>query len=161
MSLLAPEGRTPRLRLIGSDHLSPETGVSLRKFVDESGIEDRVELIQTAVPDDELLAHFAAADAFVFPNELQTWGLAPLEAIAAGTPVVVSRGAGVHEVLDGRPGVQLVDPRAPEQIAAALENIRNAPGDWDVTETREWSRTELSSTAFAGHMADLFESLAS
>ncbi|MBJ7353318.1 MAG: glycosyltransferase family 4 protein [Thermoleophilaceae bacterium] len=159
VAMLSPEGRKPHLRIIGSDHLSPETGAEMREFVAQSGIEDRVEQIQTAVPDDQLLAHFAAADAFVFANEKQTWGLAPLEAIAAGTPVVVSRGAGVHEVLDGRKGVQLVDARAPEQIAAALERIRSSPEDQDVTETREWSRQEFSSSAFSGRMADLFASV--
>lgn len=157
---LTEDGPSPHLRLIGSDHLSPETGVRLRQFVTESGIGDRVEMIQSAVSDAELLAHFAAADAFVFANELQTWGLAPLEAIAAGTPVVVSRGAGVHEVLDGRDGVQLVDPRSPDQIAAALENIRRDPAAYDVTATRDWSREQFSAAAFARQMADLFAELA-
>lgn len=156
VGMLSPEGRAPRLRVIGSNHLSPETGAELVSFIDESGIADRVELVQTAVNDELLLAHFAAADVFVFANERQTWGLAPLEAIAARTPVIVSRGAGVHEVLDGRDGVQLVDPRSPDQIAAALERVRANPEAFDVTTTREWSREALSATAFAGQMAEIF-----
>jgi glycosyltransferase involved in cell wall biosynthesis len=149
-----------RLRVIGSDHVSPETAQALRAQVDAAGLTDRVELIQDAVSDAELVAHFAAADAFVFANELQTWGLAPLEAIAAGTPVIVSRGAGVHEVLGGRPGVQLVDTRSPKQIAEALERIRRDRSAFDVAATREWSHAELASTTFATRMAELFEELA-
>ena len=159
IGLLDDNGRRPQLRLIGSDHLYPETGAMLRDLVASENLEDRVELIQTAVSDSDLVAHFAAADAFVFPNEFQTWGLAPLEAIAAGTPVVVSRGAGVHEVLEGRKGVQLVDPRAPQQIADALQRIRLDPAGFAVTETREWSREEFGSRTFAARMAELFESL--
>jgi glycosyltransferase involved in cell wall biosynthesis len=159
VGLLSDRGRAPKLRLIGSDHLSPETGAMLREIVAAEALEQRVELIQTAVSDDDLVAHFAAADAFVFPNELQTWGLAPLEAIAAGTPVVVSRGAGVHEVLEGRDGVQLIEPRHPEQIAAALQRIREAPGEFDVATTREWTRSEFSAQHFAERMAELFTRL--
>lgn len=161
VGMLADGPRRPKLRVIGSDHLSPETGERLRDFVAQSGIADRVEMIQSAVSDEDLLAHFAAADAFVFANERQTWGLAPLEAIAARTPVVVSRGAGVHEVLEGRAGVQLVDPRSPEQIAVALERVRGEPSAYDVTATREWTRDEFSAAAFARHMADLFAELTS
>lgn len=156
IGLLREGDRPVKLRVIGSDHLSPETGAALREFAAASGHAERVELIQTAVSESDLIAHFAAADVFVFANDRQTWGLAPLEAIAAKTPVVVSRGAGVHEVLTGRKGVELVDPRAPEQIAAAIERIRGDAGEYDVTETRAWSRVALSAEAYAGHMADLF-----
>lgn len=48
--------------------------------------------------ENELLSLYAAADLFVFPNMQQIWGLAVIEAAAAGLPVVVSDGAGVHEV---------------------------------------------------------------
>ena len=118
---------------------------------------DRVELIQTAVSDADLVAHFAAADAFVFANQRQTWGLAPLEAIAAGTAVVVSRGAGVHEVLDGHQGVQLVDPQSPQQIAGALQRIKDDPAAYDVSETRAWTRKQFSAEAYARRMLELFE----
>lgn len=159
LAQLQENGRPPRLRLIGSDHQSPETAEGLRAFIAESGIADRVEMINTAVSDEVLRAHFAAADAFVFANEHQTWGLAPLEAIAAGTPVVVSRGAGVHEVLEGRAGVQLVDARAPDQIADALERIRQDASAFEVSATREWTREEFSAETFARRMAELFERL--
>lgn len=158
---LSPEGRTPHLRIIGSNHLFPEVGTELEAQIAAAGLEGRADLIQEAVGESDLLAHFAAADAFVFANEMQTWGLAPLEAIAAGTPVVVSRGAGVHEVLEGHSGVQLVDPRSPDQIAAALENIRRDPAAWDVTETREWTRDEFSTPTYARKMAELFDELRS
>lgn len=46
----------------------------------------------------ELRTLFAASDLFIFPNTPQTWGLAPVEAAAAGLAVVVSDGAGVSEV---------------------------------------------------------------
>jgi glycosyltransferase involved in cell wall biosynthesis len=159
LAQLKPHDRATRLRLIGSDHMFPETGILLRGLVAQEGARDMVDLITDPVGDSELVAHFAAADVFVFPNEMQTWGLAPLEAIAAGTPVIVSRGAGVHEVLEGRSGVQVVDPRQPAQIARALERVRKDPSAFDVAATRSWSQGAFSSASFASRMAALFEEL--
>jgi glycosyltransferase-like protein len=42
------------------------------------------------VPDDEMAAWYKAADVLAFPSVKEGFGLAPLEAMAAGTPVVVS-----------------------------------------------------------------------
>ncbi len=48
------------------------------------------------VADRRLLAqHYAAADAFVHPNPREPFGIGPLEAMAAGVPVVVPRAGGV------------------------------------------------------------------
>ena len=42
------------------------------------------------VPDDELPAWYRAADALAFPSLKEGWGLAVLEAMAAGLPVVAT-----------------------------------------------------------------------
>jgi glycosyltransferase involved in cell wall biosynthesis len=48
-------------------------------------------------------ALLTTANAFVFPVQGQSWGLAPFEAMAAGLPVLLSRSSGAAEVLrDGR-----------------------------------------------------------
>lgn len=147
-------------RIVGSDHLDPGYGEVLRAAITSSGAAEQTTLLSDGLSDDELRDHYAAADVFVFPNELQTWGLAPIEAIAAGVPVIVSRGAGVHEVLEGRPGVQVVDPRRPDEIAAAIERVRGDRTAFDVSETRDWVREHLGNRRFADSMADLFSELA-
>jgi len=55
-------------------------------------------LRQPLAGDNDLRNLFAASDIFVFPNVQQTWGLAVIEAAAAGLPVVISDAAGVSEV---------------------------------------------------------------
>jgi glycosyltransferase involved in cell wall biosynthesis len=145
-----------RLLLVGSDHAAPAYADALEARIAERGLAGRAELRRTSVTDAELREAYAAADAFVFPNLRQTWGLAPLEALASGTPVVVSRGAGVHEVLEGRPGVTVVDPRAPAQLARALAALRADPARREaVGPTRAWVAEALSNDRYAAHMAAL------
>jgi len=57
----------------------------------------------------------------LFPNDLQTWGLAVLEAMACGCPVLVSRGSGVHEVLVDQDSALLFSPRNPKELANKIE----------------------------------------
>ncbi len=50
---------------------------------------DNVVLLGT-VPDDELPSWYTAADVLAFPSTKEGWGLAVLEAMSAGLPVVAS-----------------------------------------------------------------------
>ena len=66
----------------------------------------------------------AAAEcrALLFPGE-EDFGIAPLEANAAGRPVVAWHGGGATEtVLDGETGVFFDEPTA-ESLAAAIERL--------------------------------------
>jgi hypothetical protein len=67
---------------------------------------------------------------------------------------VVSSGAGVHEVLRGRPGVEIVEPERPGEIAAALTRTRERGRD-GLEPTREWIREELNNRRYAERMAEL------
>lgn len=66
---------------------------------------------------------YAAADVLLHPTVYDTFGLVVAEAMAFGTPVVVSRNAGVAELIDdGRSGI-LVDADSPEEISAHLDQL--------------------------------------
>lgn len=50
--------------------------------------------------------YFAIADLFLFPSEYESFGVAALEALAAGVPVVATQGSGLSEVIrDGVNGL--------------------------------------------------------
>lgn len=59
----------------------------------------------------------------VLPSWYEERGRIPLEAMAAGTPVVASRTGGIPStVSDGVNGL-LVPPRSPERLAAAIDRL--------------------------------------
>jgi glycosyltransferase involved in cell wall biosynthesis len=70
------------------------------------------------VDDQQLRQYFAHADAMVFPSLYEGFGLPPLEAMAAGCPVLVSNAGPMPEVCGD--AALYCDPRRPEDIAAKL-----------------------------------------
>jgi glycosyltransferase involved in cell wall biosynthesis len=78
------------------------------------------------VSDPELKALYESAACFVFASLYEGFGLPPLEAMASGCPVVVSRTAALPEVFDG--AAFFCDPDDPEDIAAAIQRaIQSSP----------------------------------
>ena len=70
-----------------------------------------------------VIADMARASLYVWPGHGEAYGLAYLEAQAAGLPVIAERIAGVPEVVaDGRTGL-LVEPGRPEAFAAAIDAL--------------------------------------
>jgi D-inositol-3-phosphate glycosyltransferase len=72
---------------------------------------------------DTLPDYYRAADVLVMPSHYESFGMAALEAMACGTPVVASRVGGLtYSVRDGETGL-LVPERDPAALARALEQL--------------------------------------
>jgi glycosyltransferase involved in cell wall biosynthesis len=69
----------------------------LRNEVEKRGIEGKV-MFPGFIRDDDLPAIYSAATLFVFPSLYEGFGLPPLEAMACGTPCVVSNSSSLPEV---------------------------------------------------------------
>jgi len=123
---LASQGIRIRLLLAGSDRSYPEYLSSLKSLVHRLGLQEVV-TFAGKVADEEICDFYTACDAFVFPNDQQTWGLVVLEAMACGCPVLVSRGAGVHEVLTHGDNALLFPPRNPPALAEQIEVLASQP----------------------------------
>lgn len=70
------------------------------------------------VDDEKLRQYFAHAEALVFPSLYEGFGLPPLEAMAAGCPVLVSTAASLPEVCGD--AVCYCDPYRTEDVASKL-----------------------------------------
>lgn len=84
------------------------------------GLDDAV-VFTGYVPDEELLALYKLASVFFFPSLYEGVGLPPLEAMAAGLPVVSSNTSAMPEVLGG--AAVMVDPRNKRQMASEISSL--------------------------------------
>jgi glycosyltransferase involved in cell wall biosynthesis len=102
----------PRLRL-----LLAGDGPELSKARVLAGdLEDRVMFFGDVADPVRL---YAAADVFAFPSRWEAFGIALLEAMAAGLPVVATRTGGIPEVL-GTEWPELVEPEQVTPLALCL-----------------------------------------
>jgi glycosyltransferase involved in cell wall biosynthesis len=77
------------------------------------------------IPDDTLNLFYSHATLLVYPSLYEGFGLPPLEAMAAGCPVAVSKTSSLPEVV-GQAGVYF-DPLEVEEIAQAIYRILDSP----------------------------------
>lgn len=120
-----------RLRVIGG---GPELERlrSLARSLDLVGAPDGPVRFEGAVPDDELVRRaYFEAHVFCLPSLQEGFGLAFVEAMAAGLPVVAARAGAVPElVTHGETGL-LVPPGDPGALAGALVRVLTSPGEAD------------------------------
>jgi glycosyltransferase involved in cell wall biosynthesis len=99
-----------RLRLITPVPVEPEPGLEVVNDLTREQTDRR----------DRLLAE---STVFVFPSDMDTFGYAPIEAMAMATPVVAYRATALPEtVKDGVTGL-LVEPDDDDALAAAIERL--------------------------------------
>jgi glycosyltransferase involved in cell wall biosynthesis len=115
-------GRRPRFKLVLFGE-GPEQG-SIRRLVSERHLERNVVLAGARLDAAELLPGFdlsvLASSKEGFPNVL-------MESMARGVPVVATRVGGVPELVrDGQDG-RLVEVARPDQLAAAILELLDAP----------------------------------
>ena len=106
-----------------------------------------------------LAALYRLADVFVFPSLYEGFGLPPLEAMASGTPVVVSNVSSLPEVVgDGAVQVNPYDPRA------IADGIHRTLGDTQLRarlRERGLARARLfSGSASASRLHAIYQQLA-
>ena len=104
----------PAVLLLVGD--GPESGAAM-SLAQRLGIEDRVHFLGNQQKVENL---FACADAFLLPSYYESFGLAALEAMACGVPVVAANVGGVSEVIeDGKSGFLI----APDDYETGAERL--------------------------------------
>jgi 1,2-diacylglycerol 3-alpha-glucosyltransferase len=98
---------------------------SLESLAKELGIKKRVTFIGS-LPFAETPTYMKAANLFGFASVTETQGLATLEAMAAGLPVVAVDGSGTRDMLKHGQQGYLVD-NDPQALAAAIKKLLASP----------------------------------
>jgi glycosyltransferase involved in cell wall biosynthesis len=105
---------------------------------------------------EELAGAYASADAFVFPSTTETLGLAMIEALASGLPVIAARSGATHEVVSEGESGFLYEPGSDEGFVSAVRRVlgdeelrsRLARGARATAEERTW---EASTAVLRGY----------
>lgn len=151
----APFSEVPPIRVVGVGRLSPEKGFDilvaavalaraagtpvearivgdgpererLAALIEARGVGDAVQLVG-GVPRERLAEQYAWGHAAVAPSRREGLGLAALDAIAAGRPVIAAHVGGLPEaVREGEDGL-LVPPGDPVALAEALGRLPLPP----------------------------------
>ena len=102
------------------------TGGDYQRYLDETisrlGLSGSVRFLGS-MPHRELVAVYQAADVVVNPSLSESFGIAIVEGMACGVPVVGTKIGGMLETIrDGETGF-LVEPEEPEELARAIRTI--------------------------------------
>lgn len=123
MRILVGKGLDVAYLIVGRTSHSTAYTHFLQTEVSASNLGDRVKFAGE-VSEEELVDCYHASDAFIWTaDENQSWGLAGMEAMAAGKPVIVSKANGLAEVLEDGKTALLVTPRSPAAIADAVKRL--------------------------------------
>jgi glycogen(starch) synthase len=111
-----------RLAIAGSGRLKPVIEDHIRKL----GLEDSVEL-PGYLEGEVLLYFYHASDIHVCPSHYEPFGLVAAEAMAMGTPTVVSATGGLVDIVTTNEVGRIFPPRDPGQLAEVLLALGHDP----------------------------------
>ena len=147
-----------RCLIVGSLDMEPATVERVRAAIRELNLSGTVELLGR-VPDAELLHLYATADVFALPSVNVDWkfegyGLALIEASAAGLPVIGSLDCGAEDAVQAGVTGLLVPQRDEAALVAALVRLLTDRGTaaalgaagraWAATQTWDHAAQALS-----------------
>jgi glycosyltransferase involved in cell wall biosynthesis len=123
-SLLAARHRQARLELVGENRTMPF--VDVNALIEVSPAREQIQA-RSYVDDAVLAGLYREAAAFIFCSDYEGFGMTPLEALAAGVPIVVLDTAVTREIYG--PAAHYVARPEPGLIAAALEQVLFDPNE--------------------------------
>ena len=98
----------------------------LRSMVTQLGLEDRVQF-GSFIPDEQLPDYYRAADLFVLSSRYEPFGMTAIEAMASGTPTVVTIHGGLHRALTFGRHALFADPLDSEDLGISMMKVLRYP----------------------------------
>lgn len=104
----------------------------LREYLDTAGLDGKVSVLSTSVPDDELARFYAHAEFTVYPSRYEGWGLPVSESLAFGKVAVVADNSSLPEA-----GGELADYFPTDDLGAFVAAIETRALDLDARRATE------------------------
>jgi glycosyltransferase involved in cell wall biosynthesis len=146
-------GSSASFQVIGPDEgdLAP-----LNTFIEQHGLQERLRY-GGAVPSDEAQAHLRDAAVFVLPSRGEVVPMTVLEALAVGTPVVLSSDCGLAPELQEAGAAVVIDPE-PELLARAIGGLLTDEARRSALAARglEYARQSLSIRSVVDRLEEIY-----
>ncbi len=126
LAYLRNSGIDARLEIAGADDSMGEYLPVLDQLIGELGLRDSVVLLG-AVSEDLVKGKLEVCHVFSLASLHEPLGVAIMEAMAMGLPVVVANSGGVAELVDDGVDGVLIKPRCPQELALSLKRIALDP----------------------------------
>jgi len=125
-SLVAERFADARLWLaVGGKNIGPEEATILQGLYEQVrrlGLQDRV-TFAGFVAEEEMADHYRAADLFVLSSRYEPFGMTAIEAMACGTPTVVTTHGGLFRVLTYGRHALFADPFDKEDLGITMAKV--------------------------------------
>ncbi|MBU3012940.1 glycosyltransferase [Polaribacter vadi] len=155
---LCPEARL--VAAIGGDSKQDIEGIEkLKKVASEIGVMDKIKW-KSYIEDDDLANVYRAASIFAMPSRYEPFGMVAIEAMACGTPSVVTVHGGLCDLIDFGNQALFADPHRPLEFGAMMAmpllypDLRNEMS----VEGARFARRNFGWTGIAKRMLSIFAS---
>lgn len=115
---MVPDARL-KLAVGANSHADTRKVQKWQALAGELGVADHVTWMGH-VADDDMVAHYRAAPVFALPSRYEPFGMTAVEAMACGTPCVVTVHGGLEEMFDFGSQALFADPKRPREFAVML-----------------------------------------
>ena len=150
------------LSLVGRTDMEPAYVDRVRDKIRQEAFRERVTL-HGALEGDALADEYRSADIFVMPSSYEGFGIAYLEAMAYGLPVIASAAGGAVEIVEEGVNGFLVIPGDSATLATRLTSLATDAGmrlQMGLAARQRFDRHPTWEESFAGARAFLAESVA-
>lgn len=156
---LCPEARL--VAAIGSDQSDQDDqGVAkLKELATELGVMDKIKW-KSYIADEDLANVYRSANIFVMPSRYEPFGMVAIEAMACGTPSVITVHGGLYDLIDFGNQALFADPHRPTEFGAMMAmpllypKMRNELS----VEGARFARRNFGWTGIAKRMIEVFKS---
>ncbi|WP_439131346.1 glycosyltransferase [Polaribacter sp.] len=155
---LCPEARL--VAAIGGDSKQDRDGVEkLKKAASEIGVMDKIKW-KNYIADEDLANVYRSASIFAMPSRYEPFGMVAIEAMACGTPSVVTVHGGLCDLIDFGNQALFADPHRPKEFGAMMAmpllypQLRNEMS----VEGARFARRNFGWTGIAKRMLNIFRS---
>jgi mannosylfructose-phosphate synthase len=157
---MIPDARL--IAAIGSDDSKQDKeGLEeLKSLAKELGIADKI-IWRPYVPDEELADYYRCASVFALSSRYEPFGMVAIEAMACGTPTVITRHGGLFELITFGKQALLADPNRPTEFGTmlALPLLYPELAKEISVEGARYSRKNFGWTGIAKRKLEIFDEL--